>query len=588
MQRAIALHQRGAHREAEMLYRSVLRDQPTQPDALHLLGLIRGVEGDNAQAIDLIAKAIRVNPREPVFHNNLGRIYDEIGQPEKAMACYREAIRLRPKYPDAIFKLGCAQHEVGNYSEAAENFQRVLELTPADAKTWSNLGAALNATGQIEDALFCYRQAAALEPATLELQSNALFAANYATDLSAEALFVLHREVGAKIEAAATILPPPEGRADSPKLRLGFVSGDLRAHPVGYFLEAALGYLDRDAFDVHFYPTTAQRDELSQRLLRSGDRWTPIHQLDDDAAARAIRADGIDILIDLAGHTANNRLGVFARRPARRQVAWLGYFATTGLQTIDYILVDPFSCGESDQKFFSESLFFLPETRLCFTAPTDPCAVGELPALDAGHVTFGCFNNLAKINPAVVGLWAEVMRAVPDSRLVLKAKALSDENARQRIAASFAELGVAPERLSLQGWASRAAYFDAYHQIDIGLDPFPFTGGTTSVESLWMGVPFVTLAGDRLLSRQGVSMLSNVGLQDWIAASPQDYLTIVVEHARNLDRLAGLRQGLRERLLASPLCNGRRFAAHLGAALTEIHHAAPRSARLQEVPILVG
>lgn len=584
LQRAIALHQSGAHEEAEVLYRSVLRESPGHPDALHLLGLIRGVEGDNAQAIELISKAIRANPREPVFHNNLGRIYDEIGDPEKAIECFRQAIRLQPKYFDAIFKLGCAQHEAGHYSDAAESFQRALELNPSDAKTWSNLGGVLNASAQTEDALFCYRQAVALEPGTLEFQSNALFAANYAADLSAEALFALHREVGRQIQASAPHGPASaEEEAGHRKIRLGFVSGDLRSHPVGYFLEAATGFLDREAFEVHFYPTTEHRDELSQRLLGSGDRWTPIDRLDDAAAAQTIRADGIDILVDLSGHTANNRLGIFACKPARRQVAWLGYFATTGLETIDYILVDPFLCTEADQKFFTEKLFFLPETRLCFTAPSDQCVVGELPALAAGRLTFGCFNNLAKINPSVLSLWAEVMRAVPESRLILKAKALGDQNVRQRIVANFGELGVAPERLSLDGWSSRSAYFEAYNEVDIGLDPFPFTGGTTSVESLWMGVPFVTLAGDRLLSRQGVSMLANVGLADWIAASPQDYVSVVVEQARELDRLAELRRGLRARLLASPLCDGRRFAAQLGLALQQIARSGSR-----ELPILVA
>lgn len=572
LQQAIASHQGGELDQAEVLYCKVLRQSPNHPDALHLLGLVRSAHGANPQAVELISRAIAAKPGEPVFHNNLGLVYDQLGASGKAIDCYRKAIALKPDYLDAVFKLGCAQHEQGQYTAAIESFQRALEICPTDAKTWSNLGGALNATGETDDALFCYRQAVSLDADSLELRSNALFAANYSESLTPGDIFSLHREVGRRIQESVPVNAsfPARSHALDGRIKLGFVSGDLRAHPVGYFLESALGCLDREVFEVHFYPTSEHEDDLSRRLRGHGDQWQPIARVDDEQAAQAIHDDRIDILIDLSGHTANNRLGVFARKPAPLQVAWLGYFATTGLATMDYILVDPFICTEADQQYFTERLFFLPETRLCFTAPTSEVEVGELPALKTAVVTLACFNNLAKINSAVIELWAEIMASLPAARLILKAKALGDSAVRARLLSRFGELGVSADRLLLEGWSSRGGYFEAYRQVDIALDPFPFTGGTTSVESLWMGVPFVTLDGDRLLSRQGVAILKNLGMEDWIATSREDYVRRVINHCRDVDGLAILRQTLRRRLLNSPLCDARRFAENLASALQAI------------------
>lgn len=590
LQQAIALHQDGELHQAGVLYRKVLCQSPNHSDALHLMGLIQSALGDNQQAIELISRAISANPDEPVFHNNLGLVYDQLGASGNAIDCYRKAIALKPDYLDAVFKLGCAQHEQGQYTAAIESFQRALEICPTDAKTWSNLGGALNATGETDDALFCYQQAVSLDADSLELRSNALFAANYSESLTPADLFLLHREVGRRIQETVPVNASFAARSNVPdgRIRLGFVSGDLRTHPVGYFLESALGCLDRDVFEVRFYATSEHEDDLSRRLRGHGDHWQRIARLDDGRAAQIINDDRIDILVDLSGHTANNRLGVFARKPAPLQVAWLGYFATTGLATMDYILVDPYLCTEADQQYFTERLFFLPDTRLCFTAPSSAVEVGELPALKTSVLTLACFNNLAKINSAVIELWAEVMSALPEARLILKAKALGDSSVRSRLLSRLGELGVSADRLLLEGWSSRGDYFEAYRQVDIALDPFPFTGGTTSVESLWMGVPFVTLNGDRLLSRQGVSMLKNLGMDDWIASSREDYVRLVTKHCRDIEGLAVLRQTLRHRLLSSPLCDARRFAKNLTSALQTIFRSGKCEAGAGLRPKLIG
>ena len=272
-------------------------------------------------------------------------------------------------------------------------------------------------------------------------------------------------------------------------------------------------------------------------------------------------------MIDLSGHTANNRLPLFAWKPAPVQVTWLGYFATTGVSAIDYMIADPWTLLESQEVFFTEKIWRLPETRMCFTPPDVTLEVSPLPALSNGFVTFGCFNNLSKMNDEVVALWAKILREIPQSRLFLKAKQLNQPSVRLEVSERFAALGVDVSRLVLEGFETRSQYLTAYHQVDIGLDPFPFPGGATSAESLWMGVPVLTLMGASFISRQGIGLLMNAGLPEWIASDEDDYLARAVSHANNLQGLQTLRQALRQQVLASPIFDAPRFAHHFESAL---------------------
>ena len=300
--------------------------------------------------------------------------------------------------------------------------------------------------------------------------------------------------------------------------------------------------------------------------------WVPLYGKNDLQAAQQIHNDGIHILLDLSGYTTHNRLPVFCRKPAPVQATWLGYFATTGVKEIDYLIGDPHITPPEEESHFVEKIWRLPETYLCFTAPDVAVEVSPLPALTNGHITFGCFNNLTKIGDAVIALWAQVMHAVPGSRLFLKTRQLTEEGLSEKTQARFAAHGIGSERLILEGYSPRAELLAAYQRVDIALDPFPYPGGTTSAEALWMGVPVLTKRGDRFLSHVGETVAYNAGLANWIAQDEQDYIAKAAAFAAALNGLAELRVNLRSQVLAAPLYDASRFARHFEAAMWGMWH----------------
>ena len=353
-------------------------------------------------------------------------------------------------------------------------------------------------------------------------------------------------------------------------LRVGFVSADLNFHPVGFFIEGVLHALasrDSGKLDIFAYTNNSRVDGVSQRIKSLCHHWTEVFGLMDYELAELIQKDEIDILIDLSGHSGRNRLPVFAWKPAPIQVTWLGYFATTGLEAIDYLIADPWTLPESEEANFTESIWRLPDTRLCFTPPDTNVVIRPLPALAEKTITFGCFNNLNKMNDTVIAVWARLLTEVPNSRLYLKARQLYRPSAHAEVIERFKRHGILPSRLVLEGPEERANYLAAYNRVDIALDPFPYTGGTTTAEALWMGVPVLTMSGKHFLARQGVGLLMNAGLPDWIASDPDDYVARAVSHANDLEGLADLRTRLRAQVLSSPVFDAARFAMHFEAAL---------------------
>ena len=349
------------------------------------------------------------------------------------------------------------------------------------------------------------------------------------------------------------------------------VSADFHSHPVGFFLEALIAQLDHTRVELFAYPISTTADELTARIKPGFRSWRPLTGLSDQAAAQLIHADHLHVLIDLSGHTAHNRLPIFAWKPAPVQISWIGLPATTGMPQMDYVVGDPYAIPASDEAHFSERVWRLPDTYLCFTPPALPIDVGALPARSSGFVTFASFNNLTKMNTRTLAVWARVLKEVAGSRLHLKSKQLRSRTAFARTLASFAAAGIEGERLILEADVPlRMDHLATYRRVDIALDPFPYPGVTTSVEALWMGVPVVTLRGNRFLSRTAQSIACNVGLSDWIGVDEDDYIETAVRHAADLDTLAELRSSLREQLTQSPLIDAQRFARQLEHALWQM------------------
>jgi len=367
-------------------------------------------------------------------------------------------------------------------------------------------------------------------------------------------------------------MPRPAPRDPRPdrRLRIGYVSGDLRFHPVGYFLDKVFAAHDASAVEIYCYANTVTSDAITDRLRAASHQWRVIAGLPDEAVVAQIRDDGIDILIDLAGHTDMNRLLMFALRPAPVQVSWLGYFGTAGLGAIDYTLMDKASVPPGDERWFREAIARLPYGRFCYQPHAEAPEPAAPPVCRRGYVMFGSFNNIAKIGPDVVQLWARVLDAVPRSRLLLKWTSLGEARARHRLVEAFAAAGIAEDRLELRGKSPHREMLGEYGDMDLALDPFPFGGGITSCDALWMGVPVLTLPGDRPASRQTLGFLQSLGLDDLVAASPDDYVAKAAQWAGDADRLAELRRTLRPRMAAAPLCDGPLFTRALEAALREM------------------
>ena len=562
----MVLHKTDRLDEAEVCYQRALRIKPDFADVFLFQGLILFKKGCHIESEAIYRQALKINPEFAEAHCNLGSVLFELRRFEDAEASLRRALQIKPDFAAAYTNLGIVFMETGRLIEAEAACQKALQIEPDYAEGSMNLGIVLMHLGRLDEAETCLRRAIEIKPDYVGAHSNLLFMLNYNQEKTPEENFreaqAYSGRIGHLVKQRYT-----SWSSEGQRLRIGFVSGDLKNHPVGYFIEGLLAHLDRNAFELIAYPTVPHVDASTVRIKSYFSAWKPFFGMDDEAAAALIHDDRIHILIDLAGHTRYNRLPVFARKPAPVQVSWLGYFATTGLKEMDYLIADAHTLPESIEQYFTEKIWRLPETRLCFTPPDMDVPVSTLPALRNGYVTFGCFNNLTKMNDKVVELWSRIMTSVPNSRLFLKTKQLNEAAIRQHTAERFAAHKIDASRLIMESTESREKYFAAYNRVDISLDPFPYPGGTTTVESLWMGVPVLTLNGESFLSRQGVGILMNSGLADWIANDAEEYVARAASYAQDLGQLSTLRLNLRQQVLASPIMDGKRFAEHFGNAL---------------------
>lgn len=603
---AMQRYQAGQFPEAESICRQVLQVEADNPNALHLLGVLCVQKGEPAAGVELIGKVAGRYPGVPDFQGNLGTAWHAMGNFDQAIACYRRAIFLQPAFPEAEYNLGNALKDLGRFPEATEHYRRALALkadypdahnnlgvvlqtlgkpveaiihyqqaltlNPHYAEACNNLGNALRDQSRLEEAVAAYRQALSIKADFPEAHGNLLFTLNALSGVSPEAVYQEHRDFERRFAIGFEPQPQANSRDPERRLKIGYVSPDFREHPVARFFEPLLAHHDPARFETYCYYNRPFGDATTARLRGMSSQWREIWNLTDNQAADLIRADGIDILVDLAGHTAANRILLFARKPAPLQVAWLGYPNTTGLAAIDYRLCDSHTDPVGmTEKLHAETLLRLPRSFLCYAPPPDSPAVSPAPFAEKGGITFGSFNNFAKVTPQVLALWARLLRAVPDSRLLLKYGGLDDAATGQGLHAYLESQGVAAGRVELLGKTpSYRDHLECYARVDVALDPFPYNGTTTTCEALWMGAPVVTLAGEVHAARVGVSLLHNIRMETWIASSPEDYLRIAAELAGNPDSLRQARATLRERLLASPLMDARAFAGDVEAVYREI------------------
>ena len=557
---------------ARLAFQAALRLEPGYAEAWTNLGVLEQEQGNLSEAILCFERAVTAQPGFALGHSLRGRALRKIGRREEAVAELREAVRLAPDSADAHYFLGLALRESSQLSAAAEQFSRSIELRPGFPEAYVDLGICAREMGRAEQVVDCFRQAMTLAPGAPLVHSNLLFATHYLPGLTPAKIAAEHqcwseRHAGMPGDS----VPAPTGdRRLKRRLRVGYVSPDFREHSVARFLLPLLENHRSEAFETYAYAAVDRSDVFTERFKQLAGAWRDISKMTDAQAAEQIRQDGIDMLVDLAGHTANNRLPIFARKPAPIQLTYLGYPNTTGLASIDYRIVDGWSDPEGiTDPHYAEKLWRLPETAWCYRPLESLPEPEPSPRLAAGRVAFGSFNILAKMSAKSVELWAAVLREVPHATLVLKSKGLADAAVCREVAARFERLGVAGERLIFAPWTKTVReHLEHYREVDVALDTFPYHGTTTTCDALWMGVPVVTLAGDMHHSRVGVSLLTHVGRPELIAKSPEEFVRIAVELANAPERLGKMRMGLRAQMAVSPLRNEVKFARQFEAALT--------------------
>ena len=547
---------------------------PKDFEAHNNLGIILQELEKLNEAEDSFRKAIILKPDYAEAQSNLGAMLQELKKLSEAEECCRQAIILKPDYAEAHYNLGIILKELGRLSAAEECYRQAIKLKPDYAEAYNNMGELLKQPGRLEEALVSYNKAIKININYSEAYSNRNLCLNYLSLWSPLFIYNQHLEYekqfgSLKIESALNL---PLKKISGERLRIGYVSADFKKHSVAFFFEPLLTNHNNHVVETFCYYNDTVIDATTKRLMKACDHWRSIFGVANQDAVSLIKNDKIDILVDLSGHTAGNCLLIFAQKPSPIQVTWLGYPNTTGLSTIDYrftdIIADPI--GEADN-FHSETLFRLPNGFLCYQGNEKILVDVDLPQKKCEQITFGSFNNISKITPIVIKTWSKILHRVPKSRLVLKLPKLNSDTALYH--ELFNQEGIAKERVEFRKRSSSIEeHLNLYNTIDISLDSFPYNGATTTCEALWMGVPVITLLGDRHVGRVGASILSSVSLTDFITNDIDGYIELAVKISSNKNYLKELRVGLRERMQKSHLCNAFSFTKDIETAYQDIWH----------------
>ncbi len=547
-----------------MNLQKALSIKPDYSPSHNAAGLVCACMGKFNEAIVYFREAVRLDDNFVEAWSNLGNAQSAAGDFNAAIISFKEALRRNPNFFEAYYNMGNCLRETNNFDEAITCYKAALNVRPVSAEALTNLGEALQTIGNFTEAENYYRRILELSDKKNSVAySNLLLCMNYNPAYSPERLYEEHVRFGKTFYSPQT--GPRQGTCyatSRKKIRIGYVSPDFCMHPASRFIEPMLRFHDRDDFEICCYSNVARPDEITEKTKKLAFQWHDISHISDDQVARLIKNDEIDILVDLSGHTARNRLLVFAKKPAPIQVSYLGYPNTTGLSAIDYYLSDKMVDPAGHDRFYVEKLVRLERCFCAFMPYENSPPVNALPAQKAGHITFGSLHTLARLNEQVIDLWSKLLHTVISSRLCIIRNTLVG-GVRERLYAEFETRGIPRQRIDMRNTLPPGGHLALYHDIDIALDTFPWSGHTTACESLWMGVPVVTLCGDRHAGRMVSSILSAAGVTDCIAQTPDEYIAIARQLASSPNVLQSLRQGLRARMSQSVLCDGKGFTKRL-------------------------
>ncbi|HEY3179793.1 MAG TPA: tetratricopeptide repeat protein [Casimicrobiaceae bacterium] len=569
----LALHDQRRDEEASATFHRAIALDPRYVAAYLNAALSLQRRGDDAAAISVIEQGLSRDPSNGQLALAMGRLVEQTSRRDEAKTWYVRAARLDPRIAaDAYRRLGRLFYGEADIFASIGAYEQAVKLRNDNADVWNLLGNAYMDVAAIDNATRCYRAALSINPGYAEVFDNLLLCHHYDPLVDADGMFAAHKEWARRFAANVGVQSgrPRRSLRSSDRIRVGFLSQSLCAGPTGFFLLPLIRHLDAARFESFGYHAGPKRDEVTEALRRHAASWNDVGADDDERLAQRIQQDQIDILVDLAGHAPGNRLRAIARKPAPVVVSWLDYFNTTGLDCVDFLIGDSVSIPVDTRQRFTETVLRIEPSRLCYAPPDYAPPPVPPPMLRNGYPTFGSFNRLAKLAEPVVDLWARLLDVVPRSRLLLKSAAFNHPATSKSFATRFEQRGIAADRLELRGNSSHSQMLAEYADVDIALDPFPYNGGLTTCEALWMGVPVVALLGDSMISRQSAALLMSAGLAHWVARTADEWLAIVSELALQSPNLAEIRRSLRPIVASSPLVDGGRFADRFGALLEQM------------------
>ena len=566
----IAFHKLNKIDTAIKNYKKALSLKKDFAEALNNLGNAYIDFDKPKDSLQYFNKALESNPSYAEAYNGMGAANEELGNKNDALKNYQKATEIKPDYAEAYNSLGTLYSNLSKFDESLSNYKKAIQLKTNYEKAYNNLGNLLSNLGKFDEATNAYKQAIKIKPDYPKAYSNLLFNLIYKTDLDLNYYLSEAKKFRLNCKTIKKLKFTYKYETNPKKLRVGFVSADFGNHPGGYFTLGLLRELRKKNFELVAYPTIERKDELSHHFKPLFSKWRLIKKKDDENVVKQIINDGIHILIDLQGHSAKNRLPIFIYKPAPVQVTWLGQ-GSTGISEIDYFIGSNYITPKDEEKHYVEKVLRLPEISQCFTPPDFDLKIENLPAIKNNFITFGCVNKLAKVNDDVIALWSKILLSVPNSKLLLKNKLLNSKEIIDTTIQRFKKQNVKKEQLILEGESkTRKELLNIYNKIDIALDPFPFQGNTTSIEALWMGVPIITLKGNRYISHFGESINSNLNMSNWIAENYADYILKAKKFSSDINELSKIRTRLRQSCLQSPVFDSKRFSKHFDQMLWKI------------------